>query len=293
MKIGFLGLGRMGQGLAGNIQKAGHDLRVFDVVAQAAKTFVEQGAVLADNVADCVRDREVVVTMLASDEILEQVTLGDGGISSALPKGAIHMASGTHGVEIIRKLTEAHAQAGQVFITAHVLGRPDMAAKGELGIVPAGPAEALDKCTPLFDVIGNRTFIAGSSPDSATSIKVANNFVLGCAIEAMGEAFALVRKYGVDPKVFYEVMTEGLFSATAYKVYGDIIARQDYDAVGVTAEIGLKDANLALDAAEPVNVPLPSCNVWRDRLISAIAHGDGDKDWAVMARAQARASALD
>jgi 3-hydroxyisobutyrate dehydrogenase-like beta-hydroxyacid dehydrogenase len=145
----------------------------------------------------------------------------------------------------------------------------------------------------LFDVIGNRTFIAGNSPDSATSIKVANNFVLGCAIEAMGEAYALVRKYGVDPDVFYKVMTEGLFSATAYKVYGKIIANQDYDTVGVTAEIGLKDANLALDAAQPVNVPLPSCNVWRDRLISAIAHGDGDKDWAVMARAQARASALD
>jgi 3-hydroxyisobutyrate dehydrogenase-like beta-hydroxyacid dehydrogenase len=293
MKTGFIGLGRMGKGLAGNILKAGHKLTVFDVVPEAASELVAAGALAAGSVAECAQSSDVVVTMLASDEILDLVSTGDGGLTSSLPKGAIHMASGTHGVEIVRRLTEAHEKAGQIFITAHVLGRPDLAAKGELGVVPAGPEAALEKCQPLFDAIGRRTFIAGASPDAATSIKVANNFVLGCAIEAMGEAFALVRKYGVKPETFLDVMTDGLFSAPAYKVYGDIIARQDYDTVGVTAVIGLKDADLALDAAKPHGVPLPSCNVWRDRLLGAIAHGDGDKDWAVMARDQARASGLE
>jgi 3-hydroxyisobutyrate dehydrogenase-like beta-hydroxyacid dehydrogenase len=140
--------------------------------------------------------------------------------------------------------------------------------------------------------MGRRSFEAGTDPVAATSIKVTNNFVLGCAIEAMGEAFSLVRKYGVAPEVLYEVMTEGLFSAPAYKIYGKIIVEQSYDRVGQKALLGLKDANLALAAGEAVGVPLPSCNVWRDRLVGAAAHGDGDKDWAVMALEQARASGL-
>ncbi len=129
-------------------------------------------------------------------------------------------------------------------------------------------------------------------PAAATAIKIANNFVLGCAIEAMGEGFSLVRKYGVVPQVFYDVMTDGLFASSAYKVYGKIIVEESYAKVGQMATLGLKDANLALVAGEAVGVPLPSGNVWRDRLVGAIAHGDGGCDWAVMAREQARASGL-
>jgi 3-hydroxyisobutyrate dehydrogenase-like beta-hydroxyacid dehydrogenase len=144
----------------------------------------------------------------------------------------------------------------------------------------------------LFEVMGRRTFEAGPDPASASSIKVANNFVLGSAIEVMSEAFALVGRHGVSAQVFYEVLTDGLFSCPAYKVYGKIIVDKSYDRVGVTATIGLKDANLALNAGEAVGVPLPSANVWRERLISALAHGDGERDWAVMALEQERASGL-
>ena len=149
------------------------------------------------------------------------------------------------------------------------------------------------RCRPLFDAIGRRAFEAGPEPESAAAIKITNNFVLGCAIEVMGEGFALTRGYGVAPSVFYDVLTDGMFNCTAYKVYGDIIAQEDYDRVGITATLGLKDANLALTAGEAKNVPLPSGNAWRDRLIGAIAHGDGDKDWAVVGLEQARASGLE
>ena len=108
----------------------------------------------------------------------------------------------------------------------------------------------------------------------------------------MGEAFALVRKYDVAPEVLYEVLTEGLFSASAYKVYGRMIVDEAYERVGFAAVLGLKDANLILAAGELARVPLPSANHLRDRLLSAIAHGDGDKDWAVVAREQAHASGL-
>ena len=157
----------------------------------------------------------------------------------------------------------------------------------------AGRPEAVGRLAPLFEVIGRRTFEAGPEPASATAVKLANNFLLGCAIEVMGEAFSLARKYDVDPQVLYELMTEGLFSAPAYKVYGKIIVDEAYDQVGFSTDLGLKDANLILAAANLVSLPLPSANAWRDRLLGAVAHGDGDKDWAVVARVQARAGGLD
>ena len=174
-----------------------------------------------------------------------------------------------------------------------MLGRPDAAAAGQIVIVCAGPPEALAKCAPAFSVMGRKTMEAASAPEAAIAIKLANNFVLGCAVETMAEAFALVRKYGVNPQVFYDVMTEGLFAAPAYKVYGKLIVDSSYDKPGFTVKLGLKDIKLALAAAELVGVPLPSGSVVRDRLIGAIAHGDGDNDWAVLGREQARASGLE
>jgi 3-hydroxyisobutyrate dehydrogenase-like beta-hydroxyacid dehydrogenase len=159
-------------------------------------------------------------------------------------------------------------------------------------MVLGGPQANLDRCRPLFAAIARRTFEAGADPAAAAAIKIANNFVLGCAIEAMGEGFALVRKYDVVPDVFYDVMTDGLFACSAYKVYGKIITEERYLPAGQRAILGLKDANLALAAAEAVGVPLPSGNVWRDRLVGAVAHGEAENDWAVMAKDQARASGL-
>jgi hypothetical protein len=174
-----------------------------------------------------------------------------------------------------------------------VLGRPEAAAAGQVGIVAAGPVDAVKKLEEVFKLIGRRTFDAGTKCEGASAVKLANNMMIGCAIEAMGEGFSLVRKYGVDPATFYDVLTDGLFSAPAYKVYGNIIVKQSYATAGFTTVLGLKDANLALAAALAVNVPLPSLNVYRDRLLGAIAHGEGDQDWAVIARDQARAAGLE
>ena len=292
MKVGFIGLGRMGQAMARRIRDAGHDLAVYNRTSEKAKTLAEAGAVVVGSVAEAARHGEAVFTMLADDTALEDVAVRKDGLLQSLPKGGIHVCSGTHGVAIIRKLDAAHAQAGQIMIAAPMLGRPDAVSSGEAGIVVAGPAESAVRCRPLFDAIARRVFEAGTDPAAAAAIKIANNFVLGCAIEAMGEGFSLVRKFGVAPQVFFDVMTEGLFAAPAYKVYGKIIAEEAYDKVGQMAVLGLKDADLALAAGEAVGVPLPSGNVWRDRLIGAIAHGDGSCDWAVMAREQARASGL-
>jgi 3-hydroxyisobutyrate dehydrogenase-like beta-hydroxyacid dehydrogenase len=283
----------MGRGMAHRLLGGGHDLLVHDVVRAAGDDFVKAGGRFADTVADLCAGREVVVTMLVEDAAVIDVALRPGGLCDSLPKGAIHVAMGTYGVAAIRTLGAAHAKAGQVLVAAPVLGRPDLAASGQLGIVAGGSEAAVRTCEPLLQLMGRKTFQAGELPESATAIKLANNMVLGCAMVAMAESFSLVRRYDVSPRVFYEVITEGLFSAPAYKGYGKTMVDETYDNVGSPITVGLKDANLIVAAADLARVPMPSLNIYRDRLLGAVAHGDGDRDQAVLAREQARAAGLE
>ncbi len=292
MKVGFIGLGRMGQAMARRLLDAKHDVGVFNRTPEKIKDLVAAGAKPLNSIEQACRHGAAVFTMLADDAALADVAERKDGLLDSLPKGGIHICSGTHGVTIVKKLTAQHKERGQILVTAPMLGRPEVVASGQAGVVIAGPADALASLKPLFEAISRRAFEAGVDPATATAIKIANNFVLGCAMEAMGEGFSLVRKYGVVPQVFYEVMTDGLFNCSAYKIYGKIMVDESYAKVGQMAVLGLKDADLALVAGGAVGVPLPSGNVWRDRLVGAVAHGDGDKDWAVMALEQARASGL-
>ena len=292
MRIGFLGLGRMGSAMATRLLGAGHALAVFDLVEQATARMAAAGATVRSSIRELAAGSDVLISMLPDDEALRAATVGPQGLVSALAPGAIHVVSGTHGVQVIDELAAAHRSAGQVLVTCHVLGRPDLAASGKLGLVPAGPPAALQSLRPVFAVLGERIFEAGEDPLSATAMKVANNYVLGCAIEAIGEGMALVRRYGVDPQVFYRVLVEGLFDCTAYRGYGDIIAKMDWGRIGATAVIGLKDAVLSRQAADKVHMTLPSLAAWQTHLEHAIARGEAHLDWSVMAREQFRESGL-
>ena len=293
MKIGFIGLGRMGLVMGRRILDAKHDLGVYNRTADKAKPLAEAGAKVLGSIKEAATYGDGVFTMLADDAAVEDVVTRDGGLLQSLPRGGIHVCAGTHSVACIQKLKKLHTDAGQVLIATPMLGRPDVVSAGQAGMVLGGPKDAIDRIRPVFDAIARRTFEAGADAAAAAAIKIANNFVLGCAIEAMGEGFSLVRKYDVVPDVFYDVMTDGLFNCSAYKVYGKIITEERYLPAGQRAILGLKDANLALAAAEAVGVPLPSGNVWRDRLVGAAAHGESEHDWAVMAKDQARASGLE
>jgi 3-hydroxyisobutyrate dehydrogenase-like beta-hydroxyacid dehydrogenase len=293
MKVGMVGLGRMGGGMARRLLSRGVDLAVFDRDASQTASLAALGASVASDLADLCRDRELIITMLPTDAILESVACGAGGLTECIVAGAIHMVSGTHGVDAVQRVAAAHAKRGQAMISCTVLGRPDRAEAGKLGLIPAGPVSAVERVRPILGILGENVFAAGENPLSAVAVKIANNFVLGCAIEAMGEGMALVRRYDVDPALFFEVMTKGLFACIAYEAYGDVIAKQDWGRVGATATIGLKDAQLALEAARKVMVPLPSGNVWYDHLLSACGRGESNLDWSVMAREQFRRSGLE
>lgn len=293
MKTGFIGLGRMGRAIAKRFVGAGHDVAVYNRTPGKTRELADAGATVAASIAEACRGREVVVSMLSDDTALEQVAFAPGGVCESLAVGGIHMVMGTHGTAAIRCAQDRHAQAGQHLVSTPVLGRPDVAAAGQLGVVLAGPPDATERCRPLIAVIARRVFEAGDKPEHAAVVKLANSLVLGCAIEAMGEGFSLVRKYGVKADVLYDVLTEGLFSAPAYKGYGRLIADRDYLNVGFTVQLGLKDVKLVLGAAGAENVPLPAVNVLHDHLLSAIAHGSADKDWAAVAEEQAQSAGLD
>ncbi len=293
MKVGFFGLGRMGRGMSRRILDGGHDLVVYDVTPEQTAGFAEAGARVAESVAAACEGREIVVTMLVEDRIVVDLAERRGGLCESLAPGAVHLAMGTYGVAAIRSLEAAHRAADQVLVAAPVLGRPDLAAAGQLGIVAAGPAAAVQRAEPLFKLLGRRLFHAGDAPEAATAIKLANNLVLGCAMDAMAEAFSLARKYDVAPQLLYDLMVDGLFSAPAYVGYGKTMVEGAYDRVGSPIQVGLKDALLIQAAADLARVPLPSLNIYRDRLIGAAAHGDGDRDQAVLAREQARAAGLE
>jgi 3-hydroxyisobutyrate dehydrogenase-like beta-hydroxyacid dehydrogenase len=281
MRVGFIGLGLMGSGIARNLLAAGHDLLVWNRSPGKADELVAEGATVAPSIAAACEEREVVATMVSDDAALLKVA---AEIRDALAPGAIHLAMGTHGVHAIRELTELHETAGQVVVAAPVLGRPEVAAAGQLGIVAAGPPAAVETCMPLFEAAGRRTFRAGDEPVGASAVKLANNFALGCAIEAMAEAFALVRAYGLPAEALYDVFTDGLFAGSvAYTGYGKAMVEERFEP-GMKVALALKDVDLILAAADAVGVGLPSALVNRATLESAVEHGDGERDWAVVVR---------
>ena len=291
MKVGFIGLGRMGQAMAARVHGGGHELVVHNRTRAKCADLEKAGAKVAGSMIEACRGRDVVISMVTDDKALVEVV--NEGVVPGLPKGGIHLAMGTHSVAVLREIGPLHDKAGQILVAAPVLGRPEAAAAGQVGIVAAGPKDAVAKLAPVLSLIGRRTFDAGVKPEGASAVKLANNMILGCAIEAMGEAFSLVRRYELEPQVLLDVLTDGLFGAPAYEVYGRIIVERAYERVGFTTSLALKDVNLILAAAGLAHVPLPSANVYRDRLLSAIAHGAAEHDWAVMAQEQARASGLE
>jgi 3-hydroxyisobutyrate dehydrogenase-like beta-hydroxyacid dehydrogenase len=253
---------------------------------------VAQGARAASSVAETAQHGAVVISMLADDAAISAVTHDPQGLLASLPRGGIHVAMGTHGVPVVEGLEKAHRDAGQTLVSAPVLGRPEAVTAGRLGVLAAGEPAAVARVRPLLEALGRRVFELGSEARAAAAVKLANNMLLACAIEAMGEAFSLVQKCGASRTSFFDVVTDGLFASPAYTTYARIITDRSWDEAGFSVALALKDVELALAAGGRAAVPLPSASVCRERLLGAIAHGDIHKDWAAMALEQARASGL-
>jgi len=292
MNIGFIGIGRMAHGMVKNLLAAGHTVSVYNRTRDKAEALAGDGAIVVDSVAAAAAN-ELVISMLADDRAIEDVVFADSGFMQALPQGAVHVSMATISEAMGRRLTAAHAAADRAYVSAPVFGRPDAASAGKLFIVAAGSAAALQICAPAFDVMGQRTFIVGAEPVAANVVKITGNFMLASAIETLGEAFALARKYGIDAGELLELLTSTLFSAPVYKNYGAMIAEQRYEPAGFKLNLGLKDISLALEAAGKMSVPMPIASVVRDQCLTGIARGYEDLDWAALGRVCADDAGLD
>jgi 3-hydroxyisobutyrate dehydrogenase-like beta-hydroxyacid dehydrogenase len=291
MKIGFIGLGRMGAAMAANLVKAGHDVSVYNRSADKAAALAALGARVATRVADACR-AEAIITMLANDEALQSVMFEVGGLLASAEPGVLHISMSTISVGLSARLASAHADARQRFIAAPVFGRPQAAAAAKLFIVAAGARSAVDECAPLFDAMGQRLFYLGADPTAANLVKLSGNFLIASVIESLGEAIVLIGKAGIDRQVYLDLLTSTLFDAPLYKLYGGLIVDRKFEPAGFAAPLGLKDIRLTLAAAEQLQVPMPVASLLRDRFLSLLAQGGESLDWSAISRLSATDAGL-
>ena len=290
-RIGFVGLGNMGAAMAARLLEAGFDVTVYNRSPAKADALAGRGATVAGTVAEACSG-DVVITMLANDDAVDAVVSGDGGVLTELRRGATHVSASTISAGLSRRLTAAHEAAGQQFMTATVLGRPEAVAAGKLFVLAAGPPEVVEPLLPVLDALGQRTFRVSDVASVGNVVKLSANFLLATVIESLGEAVALVSKAGVDRQDYVDIITSTLFGAPAYQTYGGLIAREEFEPAGFAARLGIKDVRLVLAAAEDLHVPLPIASLLRDRFLALLAAGGGELDWSAISTMAQRDAGL-
>lgn len=283
MKLGFLGLGQMGAGIAANLLKAGHELHVWNRSPEKAGPLVAKGAVLARSPREAAEGADAIFSMIADDAALATVMEGEDGLLAGLPAGALHISHSTISVAAADRAASLHAKHGQRFVSAPVFGRPAVAEAGQLWIVAAGTSDAIDAAQPLFDVIGRTVFRVGDTPSAANLVKLAGNFMIMSTVEAYGEAMALAERGGVPRDRMLEVLSGTIFDGAIHKIYGPMIAEQRYRPAGFAAPLGLKDMRLAGEAAATVGQPMPLLDLLKAHLAETVATEGEDVDVTAMA----------
>ena len=287
MDIGFIGIGSMGTAMVPNLVKAGHRVSVWN--RNMATTKALEGITVLTSPAAAF-ENDAVVTMLSDDNAVRSVLI-DSEVLASAQKNCVHVMMATISLAIVAELQELHRNAGIAYVAAPVLGVPAVAAKGELNILTAGNAEAIATVQPLFDALGQKTWYLGDDPKHANVAKIAANMMITLAIEAMGEATALTESYGLKAGDFLDIVTNTLFASPSYKRYGSNIASNSYEP-GFKLTLGLKDVNLALDAAKAKDAVLPAAEIVRQNMSQAVEQGLGAKDWSALAKVTRRRAGL-
>lgn len=283
--IGFIGLGQMGEPMARNLLKAGFQLGIYNRTRAKADGLAREGARVVDQPALAVTSGGIVVTMLANDAALEAVVLGPQGIAEALGEGGTHISMSTISPETARRLAAEHERRGGRYLAAPVFGRPEAAAAAKLWICISGSAAAQATAAPILQALGQGVHAFGEDPGAANVVKLAGNFLIGSAIEALAEALALGEKNGVDRTALASFFSQTIFACPIYQNYGKIIATEQYEPPGFKLALGMKDIGLVLDAAQLARVPMPLASLLRDRLLASLANGRQDLDWTAIALA--------
>jgi 3-hydroxyisobutyrate dehydrogenase-like beta-hydroxyacid dehydrogenase len=282
----------MGQPMAANLLKAGYSVRVWDRTPVPAAALVAQGATSVSLPEEVAEAGSFVVSSLSNDRVLEEVVGANHELLRRLGHGGIHVSTSTLAPATTRRLAEAHTPYGVAYLAAPVLGRPDAAAASKLWIFLSGPAEAKERAQPALRALGQGVFDLGEDPGAANVVKLACNFLLAAAIEAMAEAFTLAEKNGIERRRLAEVLMQTVFDCPAYRNYGRQIAEQRYRPALFKLSLGRKDISLVQQTAASSLVPLPLAGLLHDHLLAAEAKGRGDLDWTALAGEVSEAAGL-
>lgn len=275
MEIGIIGLGAMGREMARNLVAAGHTVTAWNRSGGNV-----EGVRIVETPAQALQ-ADMAMTMLSDDTAIREVLLDTNLLLKARP-GLVHVVASTISVGFARELVDIHHAADVAYVATPVLGRPDVAAKGELNVLAAGAAAALVKVKPALEVISKRVWDVGEAPPTAYAAKIACNMMIAMAIEAMAEAVVLTETNGLSRARFFELILGTLFGSRPYQTHSGNIIRDEYQP-GFKASLGLKDLRLASEGAEQAGRALPMLAAVLGRMTEAVEGGMGDLDWSAMA----------
>jgi len=291
MKIGFLGLGKMGTPMAMHLIAAGHELRVWNRTEGRTEPLLREGAIAAATPAEAELGADAVFTMLFDDAANEEVIFGSNGLMDALSPGALHISCSTIGVALSERLTEEHARRGQEFVAAPVFGRPNVAEAGRLWIVVAGVEQAVARALPLLEPLSRGISVAGTEPRQAHAVKLGGNFLITMMVQSLSESFVYAEKQGVDPAAFFEAVNSALFQSPFYEAYSKVILHPP-ERPGATIALGEKDLRLLREAAASRDTRLSLADLMAQVFAEARAGGMAQEDWAVGQYKMARKRSL-
>ena len=291
MKIGFLGLGKMGTPMAMHLIAAGHELRVWNRTEGRTEPLLREGAIAAGTPAEAELGADAVFTMLFDDAANEEVIFGANGLMDALSPGGLHVSCSTISVALSERLTAEHAKRGHEFVAAPVFGRPNVAEAGRLWIVVAGAENAVARARPLLEPLSRGITVVGMEPRQAHAVKLGGNFLITMMVQALSESFVYVERQGVDPGTFFEAVNSALFQSPFYAAYSKVILHPP-ERPGATIALGEKDLRLLREAAASRDTRQGLADLMAEVFAEARAAGLSQEDWAVgqykMARQRSR-----
>jgi 3-hydroxyisobutyrate dehydrogenase-like beta-hydroxyacid dehydrogenase len=282
-KIGFIGIGMMGLPMVQNLIKAGYHLSIYNRTPEKAASLIDLGVEAKNNPLDVAEPGGIVMSCVSEDNALTAVAGEKGELAERLGRGGIHISMSTILPKTAARLAKQQSEFGGFYVAAPVMGRPDVVLAKKQSYFIAGDDKAKERAKPLLGAIGMKIFDFGVIPENANVAKLAANFLIASAIEAMAEAFAFVSKNHGDADKLLQAVGETLFACPIYQNYGRQILDKKYTEPLFKLQMGLKDIRLIAETATESNTPMRFARVLQDRFSAAVAHGLSQYDWTGIA----------
>ena len=292
--IGFIGLGNMGGGMAGNIQKAGYPMVVYDLREAATRPFLEGGARLGNSPADVAARSEIILTSLPGPREVEMVATGPEGILQGMTAGSVYIDLSTSRPTLIREMEPQFRAKGVHVLDAPVSGGKSGAQSRNLAVMVGGEREVFDRVKPLLDAFGDKVYYAGSIGAGSVA-KLVHNMIGHGVRQAIAEGLTLGVKAGVDAEALWECVRRGALGrmSVLHEGVAGTVFRGEFEPANFALSLARKDIGLATDLGREFDVPMPVANLAEQIAIEAMNRGWGEMDSSVTFRLQEERSGVE